>query len=504
MKRPEVILGSIAFLVYSSALTWGLPDRAARERPDAWATDEIAPGGLLEEVGNTLYFRSGVYNPKYPLFGYFVQSSLAAPYYVAAAGLDTTKTRSLPYFWWIGLLARLTTVALASLIVVMGCKTYSALFGDKGAWIAGLLVALLPPAFYYGRTSNVDYPALAFTSVALWQFALILRDGLSRRSAVILGLFAALAVGTKDNQYGALIPACLFVSFTEWKRARHLVLLAGLVTVLVYIFASGLVFNLERFQQHVHFVRLGSTRHGQFYYGTHDPAWRVCWNMLEQLRQAMSPALLIASLTGCWFCARRSPRALYFVSAAPFFLLFSILPAQFVVYRFVIPIAYVLTLFAAYGLSNLPGRRLLTGGVIGWLIVVDTDFTYQMWNDSRYRVRLEMERVIRPGQSVGYYGSEPNKLPFLDPSITIVDGPTAFPAPGGPDFLIVMPWQYYDSEHEYSLPEQAYRALVSGQAGYHLWFRWQTPSLFRLAMGRGVNPSITVFSKQPLPPPQQR
>jgi len=72
MKRYEWVLALTAFVVYASVITWGIPDRTPRERPDSWGTDEIAPGGLLEEIANTLYFKSGVYNPKYPLMGYII------------------------------------------------------------------------------------------------------------------------------------------------------------------------------------------------------------------------------------------------------------------------------------------------------------------------------------------------------------------------------------------------------------------------------------------------
>jgi len=502
MKRYEWVLALTAFVVYASVITWGIPDRTPRERPDAWGTDEIAPGGLLEEIANTLYFKSGVYNPKYPLMGYIIQCSLAAPYYVAVAGADTKKTRELPYFWWIGLLARLTTVALAAALVVVACRTYAVLFGGDGAWTAGLLVLLLPPMFYYGRTTNVDLPELAIGSVALWQFAIILRDGLTRRTAILIGLFSALGIATKDALYGALVPAGLFVAVTEWRRSRRLVLLSAIVAAATYAVASGLLFNLDRYMQHLTFIRYGSTRHGAFYYGTHDPIWRVSVNAMEQLRQAMSLPLLLAAAAGCVLCIRYKPRALYFALAAPALLVFSIWPARFVVYRFVIPMAYVLAIFAAYALWKLPARRIALTAVVVWLTVQGADFSYQMRMDSRYIVRSFLEQNIRPGQTLGYYGTESNKLPFLNPAIQIVEGPKTFPALNGPDFLIVMPWQYFEIEHEDNLPEESYHKLIAGEAGYHLWFRWQTPALFQLAPGRGVNPVISVFSRQLMPSPK--
>src|SRR5690554_935321 len=93
---------------------WGIPDTEPRERPESWASDELAPAGLLEEIANTLYFHSGIYNPKYPFFGYVIQGIPTLPYYVATSGLDTTKTRTLAAARPIAYLARATTVLLAA------------------------------------------------------------------------------------------------------------------------------------------------------------------------------------------------------------------------------------------------------------------------------------------------------------------------------------------------------------------------------------------------------
>ena len=50
IRRGQMALFLAGLVLYGSALGWGLPETEPRERPDSWATDELAPAGLLEEI----------------------------------------------------------------------------------------------------------------------------------------------------------------------------------------------------------------------------------------------------------------------------------------------------------------------------------------------------------------------------------------------------------------------------------------------------------------------
>ncbi|MEP7363667.1 MAG: glycosyltransferase family 39 protein [Acidobacteriota bacterium] len=496
--RPRLALFVAAIVLYGMGIGWGIPETEPRERPDSWATDELAPAGLLEEIANTLYFHSGVYNPKYPFFAYVIQGIPTLPYYVASAGLDATKARTLAVARPTAYLARATTVLLAAATCLVAWETAAVLWGPGAGWIAGLLTLLFPPMFYYGRTTNVDGPALFFTAVALWQFALILRDGLNRTNARWLAISAALAIATKDTAFGAIVPAGIIVVVLEWKRNRTLLLRTGLLSGALYLVASGLVFSPGRYWQHIQFIRFGSTRHYGFHYGSTQPYWQVFTTaagfVLEQL--GVLVALLVAA--GIALCWRSRPKLLLWIIPALGVVLLTILPARFVLYRFPIVTSYLLLFFAAFALQRAYEWRRAAGLLLVMLasahqLARAVDITWLMWHDSRYEAGAWLARNAHGGERIGYYGTEPNKLPFTDPAIGLEPGPSALPAANAPEFLIVIPYQNYERVHEYNLPEETYQAMRSGSAGYRQILGIQTAPLLFYRPSLALNPPVKIF-----------
>jgi hypothetical protein len=351
--------------------------------------------------------------------------------------------------------------------------------------------------FYYSRTSNVDMPALFLTALALWCYAIVLRDGLSVRTAILLGTCSALAVATKDASYGAMVPVALVVLARHLRREPRLVVIAGVVAAVVYLVASGAIVNPQAFALHLNFILHGSTRHYQFYYGSTRSYAAVLLDTAKLLIDAMSPPVVVLAIAGFIMAARRSSRAWLWLLPGVGIVVLTILPVRFVLYRFVMISAYCFALFAAFALSSsrlrTPIRRALLILVCGWSAVRGLDLTWQMLDDSRYAAGAWFHRNARSGDRVGYYGTEPVKLPFLDATIEDVPGPSSLPAPASPEFLVVMPWQVYESVHEYNLPDATYSALLDGSAGYTLMLEGQTRALFPARPGSFVNPDLKVF-----------
>jgi hypothetical protein len=162
--------------------------------------------------------------------------------------------------------------------------------------------------------------------------------------------------------------------------------------------------------------------------------------------------------------------------------------------------AYVLTFFAAYALSSALSRRVhlqraAIALVCGWALLRGADLTYQMLRDSRYEAGEWMRANLRPGDRVGYYGTEPVKLPFLPRDTAIVPAPTQLPTADGPEFVVVEPWQVYEPVHEYALPDDTYDALLKGSGGYEEELDLKTPALFPSKPGSFVNPPVKVFAR---------
>jgi 4-amino-4-deoxy-L-arabinose transferase-like glycosyltransferase len=499
--RPRIALFTAAVVAYGVAIGWGIPETEPRERPDSWATDELAPAGLLEEIANTIYFRSGVYNPKYPFFGYVIQGIPTVPYYVATSGFDTTKARTLAVARPIAYLARSTTVLLAASLCIVAWETAVVLWGASAGWIAGLLTLLFPPMYYYGRTSNVDGPALFLTAVALWQFARILKFGLEPSSARWLAISAALAIATKDASFGAIVPAGIIVAVLELKRNRALLLHTALLSGAVYLVASGLLLNPDRYWKHIQFIRFGSTRHYGIHYGSAAPYSDVLAATASFVMEHLGIALAVLVLAGVVLCLRDRRKQLLWLIPAAGIVVLTVLPGRFVIYRFPIITSYVLLFFAALALQRSWEWRKSAGVILlalacGRQLVCAVDITWLMWNDARYEAGAWFTRNAHRGDRIGYYGTEPNKLPFTDPAIDLEPGPITLPSPNPPEFLIVEPYQGYERVHEYNLPEATYQAMRSGNSGYRQMLGIRAAPLLRYQTRLAINPPVKIFVRE--------
>ena len=496
--KSRVALFTLALIAYGVGIGWGIPETEPRERPDSWATDELAPAGLLEEIANTIYFRSGVYNPKYPFFGYIIQGIPTLPYYLATAGLDTGKARTLAVARPIAFLARATTVLLAAGLCLVAWETAAVLWGASAGWIAGVLTFLFPPMFYYGRTTNVDGPALFFTGVALWQFARILVNGMEASSARWLAISAALAIATKDTAFGALVPAGALVVILEWRRSRALVLRTGLLSAAVYLLASGLLINPDRYWKHIHFIRHGSTRHYGIYYGSTRPYSEVLAQTASYVLEHLGIALALLICAGIAICLRDRRKLLLWLIPAAGIICLTILPVRFVIYRFPMVTSYALLFFATLAIVHVWQWRKIAGVALLSLVCARqasqaVDITWLMWHDARYEAGAWFARNARPGERIGYYGTEPNKLPFTDPAVGLEPGPSSLPVANGPEFLIVEPYQGYEVVHEYNLPDTTYQAMRSGQFGYRQVLGLRTEPLLGYRPRLAIRPPVKVF-----------
>jgi hypothetical protein len=495
--RLELAMFAVAALIYLPGLSWGVPPAAIRGRVKPWGSDELAPA-VLSEIHST-FSRVGRYNPQYPLFGYAIQGVTVAPYVLTYGRLwESSPDRAGRVLQAEVILSRLTNVFMAAALVIVAMRTAAVLWGSDAALIAGWLTLLMFPMFYYSRTSNVDMPALALAGVTLWQYAISLTRGLDKRTAVVLGGSAALAVATKDFMIGIVVPIGAVVALMYWRKAPRLVLIAALTALAIYPIASGAVFNVERYVRHIEFIRHGSTRHYGFQYGSTDSYAHVFFKAIGFIPMAMSAPASVLAVAGAFVCFRRRPRLLFWLLPPIGVIVLTILPNRFVLYRFLLPTAYCLMFFTTMVLAALVARRPALGRSVvaltcAWMLLRGTDLTWQMLRDSRYEAGEWLERNVKAGERIGYYGTEPNKLPFIAETVALVPGPARLPVTDGPEFLVVIPWQDYERVHEHNLPDETYAALRRGDAGYRQLLALKTRSLFPTRPGTWVNPEVKVF-----------
>jgi len=489
-RRASILAFSAALLLYLPGIWWGLPHATAADRFHPWGSDELAPWGPVFELYNTLAGREAFFNPQYPLFHNAVQGAFAGPYaiYLRASGRSMAPPATEPARV-LTLLARLASLLMAAGVVVVAGRTAAVLWGRREAALASALVLVLYPMFYYSRTSNVDMGAMFWTSLGLEVFARCLRQGVTARRAAWFGVWAALATASKDAAYASflLLPLALV------RRAGWRALASGAATaVAVYLIASGLVFHPARYRAHVEYIVQGSERHrGIFYYST--PATASGYISLAgqaggHLVDAVGLPMALCAAAGLALCCKRDRAALALALPILGVGIGVLAPVRFVLFRFVFVMAYVLALYAARALASGPRAIPLAILGCGWALLRGGDLTYQMIGDSRYAASAWLRLHARPGDRVGYYGS-PFKLPHLEPGVATV----RMPAPEQPQFIVSMPIQHYEGEHERELADETWRRLHDGTLGYRLALQVHTRSLFRRRPVSFVNPPVTVF-----------
>jgi len=205
---------------------------------------------------------------------------------------------------------------------------------------------------YYGRTSNLDGPALMWTALAL---ASLVEDG--PRSRIWFAVFAAAAVATKDQAYASF----LFLVPLVWRRPRALA--AG---ALVWALLGGALINPTGFWARLR--EMTGPASGDYRAYTADVAGRIA-NLVD-LGAAQSdffwswPVVIL-----CWggvvLAARRRAAWLPFLSGAGSVVGFALWVGRCEP-RFVLPFGFFLSLYGGVAAAALSRHR-AAGLAIGFL-----------------------------------------------------------------------------------------------------------------------------------------
>jgi 4-amino-4-deoxy-L-arabinose transferase-like glycosyltransferase len=427
-------------------------------------------------------------------------------------------------------MARVVNVLMAGGIVITAYLIAKTLWGRAAALWAALTVLLASPVVFYARTSNLDVPALFWTSLGCLVAIRILTLGMTRRRGILLGVAAALAVATKDQTYGALVPGLIFLALAVlwplWRaegRAgvkqawRHLVVMT-LVGTAVYAVANGIVFRPSRFLLHLEFV----TGFERSFFNLQHPSTltllrpatlagyaTLLWDILLATATSLGPLLLLAGLLGIPLAWRRSPPSRLFVWMGLGFVVLSLFPIRHMQFRYALFPAFLVALFAGYAVSWAWGqgglRRILVGVVlvfgVGWQVLTALDLTYQMLFDARYRAGDWLARTAEPGDRLGYFGVR-HQLPAIPVGVVPIEMREDASAidrltSGDMRFVVVAPDYFSDPSRERSLflPEAIYRQLKDGTLGYQPVAVFNTPSLLHrpLPYLPYVNPTVQLF-----------
>jgi hypothetical protein len=538
--RTAWVFFAAAIVLYAPGLLWGLPHATSEVTIRGWDVDSIAGIGPLSELHNLLVEPQAGWYYAYPLFHYLVLGLAYAPYmaYLWLTGGLASPTAAYPYGFAdpvtalavLAFIGRFISVLMGGGIVVGTYLAARTTWNRTTGMLAAASMLLLGPLVYYAHAGNLDVPVLFWLTMCVYAGARIIRHGLTVRRAIGFGVLAAVAVATKDQAYGPLVPAVILLIVlhlidyrsapgqgSRWRPPIAMVL-AGLAAFAV---ANGIVFRPDRFINHVKFllnfeqtfvnvVNFEGVVRAKSFAGY----LLVVQDVTVATYQSLGPILLPAALAG--LAVTRKNRFVWLVTAMLLgYLLLVIAPIRHMHYRWAMMPALFLVFPAARLLAmglEAGGRRRLAATVaavagLGWLGGWALDMRYQVWNDARNQASEWLAGNARPGDRVGFFGSV-GQLPRIPRDVRPVsiesDSAAERIREAGVRLVLVIP--DYSSqggegiERSRYLPESTYRALLDGSLGFERVAHFRTaplPLVGRNLLGEipWVNPPVQIFER---------
>lgn len=527
-RRSTVLLIAIAcFALFNSLLSigWGLPDAANLGTTGSWAVDTIAPIGPLNEAYNR-FTRAGTEDVIYPLFHYVVLAGAYAPYVLWAllAGELRDVSASFPYgathprefFRALTVIAGVVSALMAAGLVIAVYLITRQLFARRAALYAAVFTAVIPPLAYYGMTSNLDVPYLFWTLLALHQ---LLR---SRSTAgvgpfVLCGLFAGLAVATKDQAAGFLLIAALAI---PWMVARsraartprdvlrsvldRRVAAAAGSAALSFALGNNLLFGgWDAFVRHMEFAAvLHENNIASNAIGLLERQPQMAADSVHLLIQMLGYPTLMLALAGLWIAIRQRNFVALLLPAAAALYYVSIIVPTLVLSRYLLGVALLAMPFVGAAIDHFArvpqnlARTALWGvatAALGWQLLLTIHLHATLRNDSRYA----MERWVRahvPAGATIESQAQPRYLPrLLDAYTYTTPGHTFSAVSYAPELRALTPQALQQRNPEYVMvladsglsgdPTRAngaareyFAALLDHRAGYTRVAQFATPT----------------------------
>lgn len=540
--RTAWLLAGLALLLYAPGLIWGLPHATSEVTIRGWDVDSVAGISPLSELHNLLVRAQPGWYYAYPLFHYLVLGVCYAPYmaFLWLSGGLHAPTAQYPYGFtdpvhaiaMLALIGRAVSVLMATGTVVATYLAARTIWDRRTGIIAALAMLLCGPLVYYAHAGNLDVPVLFWVSLCVLAGARIVRYGLTVRRAIGFGVLAALAVATKDQAYGALVPAVGFLIVMHWRDSRQnpgsaapwraplAMIVAGLVA---FAFANGIVFRPDRFLNHVKFLLNFEQTFVNVvnFSGVVHPRTLAGYLMLLRdialaMYQSMGPVMLLAAIAGVFACWRGNRFVWLVVAMLLGYFILVIGPIRHMHYRWammpmlflVFPAARLLTL----GIESAGIRRMIAVAAtlvgLGWLGGWAVDMRYQVGKDARYEAGDWLAAHAKPGDKVGFFGSV-GQLPQIPRDVLPVsirsDSASRQLQASGARLVLVIP--DYSSqgtvglERSLYLPESTYHELQSGSLGFTRVARFATEPLpfigRKLTYLPIVNPPVQIFQRTP-------
>lgn len=533
-----VLLFVLALALYLPGINWGQPAGDGPGKTVPWGPDEIAPMGPILQ-SHSFLTKGQIGSLKYPIFHYLTLAGAYAPYlgYLLLTGKLVNPGAGYPFGFTdpvtaiqsLTLIARLVSMLMAAGIVVVAYFTAKMLWDRISGVLAGVCVLLMYSLFYYGRVSNVDVPAMFWCGLVLLLAARVQREGWTLRLAIGMGIFAALAIATKDQNYAVLlllplglIPAHFRVmrekGLTDFWSCWKAPIIGLLASVAAYAVASGLALHPPGYFRHLAFIRSGWV--GNYpslwyfrYSATLEGYLGLSGESFSQIVDSLGWPFFLAACAGIVLCVVQERSKLIFLLTIPILFVGVILPVRHTALRFMLPAGFVLALYAGRALAAAleSSRRALRA--TAWLVLLAgaglqlaraADLTYLLLNDPRYAATAWLERYARPGDRLEYFESVTgeyrvriHKFPRIPKGVEVLDAATTLQPGSRPingDFVLTLGPE--DQQLHWFCPAATHAALKNGSLGYDLVAVIKKPALFSHPHLNHINMPIEIFVRR--------
>jgi hypothetical protein len=430
MSRKSPLFWVLAgvLVVHGVGLGWGLP------ASDGWDNDGVAPrdflAGLVETFTPGKYY---TYPPVHLLVLGVATSPITAIALVKAPSLAPQdvigEILKVPYMTAVAYVARALSAAMSVGIAWAVAKIADELAPRTRAGLfAAAVCGLNAPLTYYAHTTNLDVPYLFWASLAV----LSLVQALARREPRRLrrvALFAALAIGTKDQAYALFVLAVplalvLFVRMDAWARGRARIV-AREAAIALGAFAAAIaltlavVFNPSGFGARLRFLAGTASQDFAHYSTDAKGVALVVVDSLIRFHRYYPAVLGIAVVAGVVLAMRgardgaRAAALVPLLAAVSFTVLFNC-TARRTEHRFLLPQTVMWSVYAGIALDALLswGRRaqrevavvFALGATFAWGFFKAADVDANLVLDPRYDAEAWLAEHVRPGDLVEVHG----------------------------------------------------------------------------------------------------
>ncbi len=423
LARRAVLLATAIFA--ATGVWWGLPGS------ESWAADAISPRGA--GLGAIVETYAPGHHHIYPPLHMLLLTVLALPVLAWGAATAGTSPAALEAaliqpgpMTAVEVLARLVAVAMTVGIVHFTMRLHADPDRPLVAPLAGLAAATVGPLAYYGKTGNLDVPALFWATACLAELARLTRDRAvtdPRRAAV----YAVLAILTKDQIAGVLLLPILAVS-ARWARERRLLARptarAVATAAALFLVVSGALVNPTGWAARLRELFGPASRTWEGYPSTAAGTVELVRDAVLAVPRLSSWPMFALALAGLVIALRRRDRldALLPALGALSFTLTFTLGARRTEDRFLLAQAVLVLPYAGAAMGAILARARPAGLAIAALAIAASllgvaSVEATLLADARYDAERWLA-ALPPGTTVEVYGG-PKFLPRLPANLVV-------------------------------------------------------------------------------------